>query len=331
MSTRTRIRIRSAAPFAAAAAVPYLLPLPGATWAVPALLASIALTLAVTAALVLCPWERWPDWAALAPALAYLIAVALLRDAGGGNSSGVGPMVLLPVMWLALHSTRRVLAAVLVAVPLVYWLPLLVEGGARYPDSGWRIGVLLTVLSATLGLTVQRLHDRVRLQAARLNQLAHQDELTGLPNRRAWLVQLEQALARAGRRNEPLAVACVDLDRFKTVNDLGGHDAGDALLVDAARSWGDVLRTGDVLARMGGDEFALLLSVCDADEAEEVLGRMRGRPLGVTWSAGVVQWDGIEGADALLRRADALLYEAKRAGRDRVLAGVDQRPATRAT
>jgi diguanylate cyclase (GGDEF)-like protein len=340
MSTRARTRARHLAPFGAAAAAPYLLPLPGG-WTVVPLVVSIGLTALVAAAIVAGRWDRWPDWAALVPALTYLAAVAVMREAGGGNVSGVGPMVLLPVMWLALHGTRRVLAVVLVAVPLVYWLPILVEGGGeRYPGSGWRIGLLLAVLSATLGLTVQRLHDKVRSQAARLDRLAHQDELTGLPNRRAWLSQLQQALALAGRRGEPLTVAFIDIDRFKAINDADGHEAGDALLVHAARSWSGVLRAGDVLARMGGDEFALLLPDCDATAAGRVLARMRLAPMRATWSAGVTQWNGAEPAEALVHRADALLYGAKRAGRDRVFAGGgasagagagDQRPATLAT
>jgi diguanylate cyclase (GGDEF)-like protein len=330
MASHASTRVRNAAPFAATAMVPYLLPLPEAGWSTVPLLASIALNLVVFATLAAGRWERWPDWAALGPALLYLLAVAVMREAGGGNSSGVGPMVLLPVIWLALHSTRRVLWVVLAAVPLVYWLPVVVEGGARYPDSGWRIGLLFTVLAATLGLTVQRLHDQVRAQAARLDELAHQDELTGLPNRRAWLAQLTQALSRAARQGEPLTVTIIDIDRFKAVNDAGGHEAGDALLAHAAGAWAGVLRTGDVLARMGGDEFALLLPACDAGEATEVLARMRDVPLPATWSAGSAQWDGLEAADALLRRADASLYDAKRSGRDRILVA-DQRPATLAT
>jgi diguanylate cyclase (GGDEF)-like protein len=331
MSTRARTRARHLAPFGAAAAAPYLVPLPGG-WAAAPLLASIGLTLLVAAAIVAGRWDRWPDWAMLAPALTYLAAVVVMREAGGGNVSGVGPMVLLPVMWLALHGTRRVLAAVLVAVPLVYWLPILVEDGARYPDSGWRIGLLFAVLSATLGLTVQRLHDKVRSQAARLDRLAHQDELTDLPNRRAWLARLQQALALAGRRGEPVTVAFIDIDRFKAINDADGHEAGDALLVHAARSWSGVLRAGDVLARMGGDEFALLLPDCDAGAAGQVLARMRQVPMRATWSAGVTEWNGVEPAESLVHRADALLYGAKRAGRDRIFAGAgDQRPATLAT
>ena len=323
-------RIRNLAPFAAAALAPYALPLPGAAWATAPLLVSIALTLLVAGAMVLGPWDRWPDWAALGPALAYLLAVGVMREAGGGNVSGVGPMVLLPVVWLALYGTRRVLAVVLVAVPLVYWLPLVLEGAPRYPESGWRIGMLITILAATIGLTVQRLHDQVRAQAGRLDDLAHQDDLTGLPNRRAWLTQLRAALARAGRGAEPVSVALIDIDRFKLVNDVRGHEAGDALLVEAARAWSGVLREGDVLARMGGDEFALLLPGCDAEEAGEVLDRMRAAELSATWSAGITQWEGLEAADALVRRADQLLYEAKRAGRNRVR-GADQPPAALAT
>jgi diguanylate cyclase (GGDEF)-like protein len=151
---------------------------------------------------------------------------------------------------------------------------------------------------------------------------ARTDPLTGVPNRRVWDRALPRELARAARAAAPLSVALLDLDRFKRFNDTHGHQAGDRLLVDAARAWRQSLRTTDLLARYGGEEFALLLPGAGADAATEAIQRLRTRtPGGQTCSAGVARWDGRESGEQLLARADRALYAAKAAGRDRV--GVD--------
>jgi diguanylate cyclase (GGDEF)-like protein len=321
MPSRPGARVAALAPFIAGALAPYaVMPLPGAGWDVPLLLAGAGLTVLAALMVVAFPWQRGPGWAAVVPALVYLLAVGLTREAGGGNESGVGPMVMLPVMAMALYGTRRVLWVVLGGVALTYWLPIVVEGGERYPSSGWRLGALFLILSAALALAVQRLRDRIRAQADRLGELAHADELTGLPNRRAWIGTLEATLLDARRRGEPVCVALLDLDGFKRINDERGHAAGDELLVHVARGWSAVLRAGAQLARMGGDEFAIVLPGCEVAEALLVLERVRAVPAATSCSGGVVRWDGAEGSEELLRRADALLYEAKRRGRDRVVA-----------
>ena len=124
-------------------------------------------------------------------------------------------------------------------------------------------------------------------------------------------------------RSEPglIAVALLDMDAFKSFNDHHGHQAGDELLRAAVEAWAGTLRDGDVLARYGGEEFAVALPGCSADEAGMVLDRLRAAtPEGATVSAGVASWDGSEPLAALVARADAALYEAKRAGRDRLVA-----------
>ncbi len=108
---------------------------------------------------------------------------------------------------------------------------------------------------------------------------------------------------------QPLAVGLLDLDHFKAFNDQHGHEAGDTLLTATARAWLAELRPTDRLARIGGEEFAVLLAGCEA---------ARTTPHGLTCSGGIAQWDGIEDADALLRRADLALYRAKRSGRNRI-------------
>ena len=157
---------------------------------------------------------------------------------------------------------------------------------------------------------------------ARLDGLAHTDELTGLPNRRAWNEELPRASARAERDGRPLSIAMLDLDSFKSFNDAHGHQDGDRLLKEAAAAWRAELREGDVLARYGGEEFAVALHHCALGEARDIVERMRSAtPGGVTCSAGVASSDGSEDPADLVARADRALYEAKAAGRDRTVAG----------
>lgn len=312
MNSTLRRRLGYLGPFAAAAILSFALaPLPDDTTAWVQWALAWALALAVAAIVLATPWRTISPWWALIPVLMYLASVGLLREAGGGNSSGVGPMVLLPMIWLALHGTPRVLIAALVAVPWIYWAPIIITGAdERYPVSGWRIGAMVAVLAGLMGIAIQRLHGRERDLAQRLQRLAYADQLTGLPNRRAWDAALETELAHAARRGEPFCVAIIDLDHFKALNDQAGHAAGDRLLRQLAADWSDALRAGDTVARIGGDEFGVLLPDADADAATAVLQRMRERTAHA-WSYGLEQWQPPESAAQLTRRADAALYQAK--------------------
>jgi diguanylate cyclase (GGDEF)-like protein len=197
----------------------------------------------------------------------------------------------------------------------------------------WRwalIHAFFVALAGTAGVVAWRLNEnvreRMRLIQQELEELARTDELTGLPNRRWLYDELRREFARAARQGFPIRAAVVDLDRFKVFNDKFGHAAGDALLRDAADQWRSVLRVSDFLARTGGEEFVVLLPACEADEAEEVIERLRAAtPLGQTCSAGIARWDELEGAEDLINRADQALYEAKKRGRDRIVS-VDVTP-----
>jgi diguanylate cyclase (GGDEF)-like protein len=152
----------------------------------------------------------------------------------------------------------------------------------------------------------------------RTEDLAAQDALTGLPNRRALATALNAECARATRDHTALAFAIVDLDNLKAVNDRDGHPAGDALITGAAAVWAAQTRGSDMLARIGGDEFALLMPECATpQQVLEVISRMRAAATHIRFSAGVALWQGEPTAE-LYARADSALYRAKRLGKNRV-------------
>jgi diguanylate cyclase (GGDEF)-like protein len=175
--------------------------------------------------------------------------------------------------------------------------------------------LFLLVVARMSGLVSQ-----VQDQAAQLEALARNDGLTGIPNRRAWDLELARELAKARRLGTRVHVALLDLDHFKRFNDEHGHQAGDRVLKEATSAWRAQLRETDLLARYGGEEFAALLLGCSAAEAFTAVERLRAfTPLGQTFSAGIAEWDGREDPGRLVHRADVALYEAKRGGRDRVV------------
>ena len=179
---------------------------------------------------------------------------------------------------------------------------------------------------------------RERLLARSADDLQHEadrDALTGVLNRRGFRAVAQATLTRP-RHHGGQAVLLVDADHFKRINDGFGHDVGDAVLVELARRLGTALRAGDALGRFGGEEFVVLARSIDRDGARLLAERLHravnrepfpvaGRLIDVTVSMGV-WWFGADGdLDEATRRADALLYDAKRGGRDRFVLGPDVR------
>jgi diguanylate cyclase (GGDEF)-like protein len=182
---------------------------------------------------------------------------------------------------------------------------------------------------AGIALENARLHEEVRRQATT-------DELTSLVNRRRFIEALETELERARLFETPLSVVLADLDDFKRINDHHGHHGGDQALSSFGKLLREQVRDFDVAARLGGEEFAILLPQTTADAAAVVASRIRDalastrvpvsetEEVRLTASFGIAESSSGRSADELLRRADDALYAAKRAGKDRVVVDAEE-------
>jgi diguanylate cyclase len=187
-------------------------------------------------------------------------------------------------------------------------------------------------------------------ELTRVRLLSLTDELTSLPNRRAFMRRLEDEVARVQRYGFPLSFILMDLDHFKTVNDQHGHAAGDEVLRVYSKNILSIFRHHDMVARYGGEEFAVLLPNTDSDGAVRALNKVRRRANETRWSvngtvskvptfsAGVSLYKPGESASAFIERADKALYRAKRLGRNRIeldityqSEGVDASPRRRSS
>ena len=235
---------------------------------------------------------------------------------------------------------RVVRAALTTGEPFEFEARLLLPGGEERrvhsrgaPDrtgDGALLGLFGTMQDVTRQVAGQHALEAARTaaeQAARIAiAAAETDALTGLANRRKIAGLLDEAIAGAAASGQPLSVAMIDLDHFKEINDRHGHLVGDEVLVRVARVAEGSLRGADIVGRMGGEEFVILLPHADGDRASVVAERIRraiaastpaDQPdLAVTASIGVATLIPGEGPAALLHRADGALYAAKDAGRN---------------
>jgi two-component system cell cycle response regulator len=207
-----------------------------------------------------------------------------------------------------------------------YKLPALKAGAKDFISKPFDVEEVLTRVHNML--EIRLLHEGARSAAITHEILAQQDPLTGLGNRRLLTKRISAAMANARRNKNAMAVVYLDLDGFKQINDTLGHGTGDALLNIVARRLESVVRAEDTVARVGGDEFMIALwQVANAGDVATVTAKLieivslpcviEEQSVAVTTSAGVgIYPDHGEDADALMKSADAALYDAKRAGKN---------------
>ena len=236
----------------------------------------------------------------------------------GGPASGYALLLMMAMVWFGAQAgDREILVALGLLAPCAFG-PMLVIGAPDYPVS-WGHAAILVFVGATVTGSLRMLVRETQVLTARLRRQATMDSLTDVLNRRGWIEAAERDLARARREAGTLSVALLDLDAFKAVNDTYGHDEGDRVLVDTAQRLRSSLRAGDLVARLGGDEFVALVVGPDPDDALGAISRLvQSTPAAEAFSAGFAIWDGAEGLDELMRRADLALYAAKTSGGARV-------------
>ena len=248
--------------------------------------------------------------------LALGIALLTWRSATRVGVVGLGPTLVCLGLYAAYFLPLRLARAHVGAALVLSTLGAAFSVAPDVPAQAW----VVTVVAVALVTEVQG-----RLIGS-LTAAASTDSLTGLLNRRAWLDATDRTVAAAERRGHSgPAVVIIDLDDFKQVNDRHGHAGGDRLLCELATAWADRLRRSDVLARYGGDEFALLLP--DGTGAEALLHRMRAAHEG-RWTAGVSHWRRGDSTDSLVLRADDDLYDRKHRRPNVRAVGAEPTPST---
>jgi diguanylate cyclase (GGDEF)-like protein len=253
-----------------------------------------------------------------APDLRPFTSLSAFLMAGAALHPSMRSVTGRPIRSVTEMSPWRVLLVNLVCIcaPLL----MITQGFLQNGRVDWlAAGIGCIILFVLVTLRMVDLVGEVQDKARQLEAVAHIDALTALPNRRAWDLELDRRIAAARRHGSPVVVAILDLDHFKRYNDTHGHPGGDELLTSAAAAWRGQLRPEDLLARYGGEEFGAIFDQARLYDADVIIERLQAvTPMGQTFSAGAAQWNGSETAEELLARADAALYAAKRAGRDRL-------------
>jgi diguanylate cyclase (GGDEF)-like protein len=282
----------------------------------------VAVVLVIFVALV-AGGPRLPRWGlfALGPLGVGLVSYAVATTPGVGDGAVLYAM---PVLWTALFFGRRGAIAIVACVGVGHLIALLsLPAASSYP--GRWVDVMVSVCAVSLVVLV--LQRRNTLLLKHLRGEARTDLLTGLLNRRGFDERAAIELAHARREDRSIAVATFDVDRFKHINDEWGHQTGDLVLARIGTLLADASRDVDVAARLGGEEFVVLLPGIDSAGAEAFTQRVRlelsaagasDLPT-VKVSAGVHAAVAPADVQILLRHADAALYEAKHAGRDRTV------------
>jgi diguanylate cyclase (GGDEF)-like protein len=270
-----------------------------------------------------------PEWALGTVMLSATALITFATHEGGPGETGTADNEMLYV-WVCLCSfyffALPHALGQLIAVGVAYALLLGDHGGIAFEDAATRWLVTMTTLLVA-GLLIARLRDALHRLVAELGDRARLDSLTGLLNRRALEERAAVELARSRRDSTPVGILVADIDGFKALNDRLGHPAGDQVLLHVARALAEETRDVDAVARLGGDEFVVLLPGTTSTAALLIAERLRSTVersasdarLRITLSIGVATGIGAaHGLEELWKAADRAMYEAKRAGGNRV-------------
>jgi two-component system, cell cycle response regulator len=287
-------------------------------------LVAVAVAAYVAALGFLVLFDRLPLWFYEATPLLGTVLVSLAVYFGGSDAPAAYAAYYFWVVLAACYFLRPAIAATHLALASAgYGVALLASDGVAVPGLNWAVatGSLFVV-----GFLMTALRGQMERMLTELGQAARTDSLTGLANRRELEGRFAGELERSTRGGRPLAIVVLDLDWFKEFNDRFGHAAGDHALVQLSEALRRATRTSDIVARLGGEEFAVLAPETDEDEGYQLAERLRAEVRAtfarqqekMTVSCGVAAFPlhGIT-AGELLHSADRALYEAKESGRDR--------------
>jgi diguanylate cyclase (GGDEF)-like protein len=260
------------------------------------------------------PWRRWPARATLAITPFTFALIAVANQKGGVSTYSYAPFFIIVFMWVGLHHRPGTSVMLAPLAAAAYMVPGLVDAHA---PAGALSSVTIAIPACVLiGETVARTVSRLRRTEEELSRQALVDDLTGLANRRAFVAVGERLLRVAGRAGENVLVIYADLDGMKAINDRHGHAAGDEALRQAAGLLRETFREADLVARIGGDEFCVLLPG-RASEAKAGVDRLRDAIAAhaavpsVALSLGVAEGSPGSTIEELISAADAAMYADK--------------------
>ena len=273
------------------------------------------LCLVVGAVIPRLPWHRWPAAATLAITPLTFALIAVANERGGVSTYSFAPFFIIVFMWVGLHHRPGTSALLAPLAAVAYMVPGFIADPA---PAGALSSVTIAIPACVLiGETVARTVGRLRRTEEELSRQALVDDLTGLANRRAFVTVGEQLLRVAERAGETVLVVYADLDGMKAINDHYGHAGGDAALRQAAGLLRDTFREADLVARIGGDEFCVLLpgraaqAKASVDRLRDTLAAQADGPSPVALSLGVAEGTPGSTIEELIARADAAMYTDK--------------------
>lgn len=252
--------------------------------------------------------RRFPLAAGLVCIAVFIIASVLFIGPWGDVQSAISSAQELPILalylgWFVPRPAGRILMLILTVV-----LAVSIALNADFQPGGI-FGLPTAVQTIVIALFCFEIGSMLWRKSEREMTV---DPLTGALNRAGFLRRLSRELSRYERRGYPLCLVVIDFDYFKQLNDTQGHSAGDRALTENVAAWMSGIRTGDVIGRTGGDEFAILLGRADAVEAQRIVRRLR-ESSPHSWSWGIAQARSGDSAETLFARADSTLYSYKRA------------------